>query len=248
MEAAVRRAQLAISHLIDGDDKGYHVCTQAVTASVECFIMPNWVAPVLVLVIGSGGVAGLIAPLVNHWLQQRRESERAQREARTVWVANQRELCLALLDVVIRMRTFLLNMRSLHDDLASRHAAKATLKLLMPQLPATEEAVRRFRRELDLEPNAQLQESIERWGDAAVAYQQALMRPLSSWWNPVRFFMGKTPAAEVNRLATEFDARTQELQNTVREYTTRLASAEIAKPSRKPTKQLWQRWLRTPTS
>ena len=71
---------------------------------------------------------------------------------------------------------------------------------MQQQFPSFDETVHSVRRELDLEPNAQLQGAIEHWGDAAIAYQQALIRPMITWWNPLSLYLGRTPQDEVNRL------------------------------------------------
>lgn len=195
--------------------------------------MPNWLIPVIVSVVGSGGLASFIIPFVNHKLQQRREREREGHEARAAWVARKRHVCLDLLDVVIRYKSLLRTVRSLHDDRVPRPVARKQFKLMLQQLQPLDETVRRFRRELDLEPNAQLQGVIERWGDAGIAYLQALIHPMSSWWNPVRFFLGKTSPGEVNRLADALEARTQELQTAVREYVASLELPVKAAPARR---------------
>jgi hypothetical protein len=134
---------------------------------------------------------------------------------------------------VLRYKCMLLNARSVHDDLAARFRAKKTFELMLEQFPSFDETVRRVRRELDLEPNARLQEVIERFGDAAIAYQQALARPMSSPWNVVQFFAGRTPQDAVNRVADDFNARTQELQAAVREHMASLEPPVKAMPARR---------------
>jgi hypothetical protein len=187
--------------------------------------MPGWLGFVVAAIIGSGGLAGITAPFVHHKLQQRREREQEARAQLAAWAAQQRQVCTALLDLVIRYRSQLHTYRSLHDNRASRFTASKTLDLILQQLPSLGETMRSVRRELDLEPNALLQEAIVRWGDAEMAYQQALTRHMSAWWNPVQRYFGKTPVDEVNHLADDFDARTEDLQAAVREY---MASVELS--------------------
>lgn len=197
--------------------------------------MPSWVG-VLATVVGSGGLAGLlvgmIAPYINHRLQVRRDRDRESREARATYVTRQRELCTQLLDVAIRASHAILTIRPIHDNLASRWTARKPLEMESQQLPSYIEEVRSIRRELDLEPNAQLQGAIERWGDAFIAYNQALCGPLSSWWNPVKFYLGRTSPEELKRLAGDFDMKSQELKTVVREYMASLVSQAPAQPIR----------------
>ena len=101
--------------------------------------------------------------------------------------------------------------------------------------------VRSFRRELDVEPNAQLQGAIERLADAAMAYGAALMGPMTSRWNIVQRRFGKTPPDEVNRLAEAYNTRRHELQAAVREY---MASLEA--PTRAMSTLRFPRLLRLP--
>jgi hypothetical protein len=206
--------------------------------------MPAWA-----VILGSGGVAGilvgLIAPVINHKLQQRRERERESREARATWVARQREVCTGLLEAVVDFRRMLHTFRTLHDDLESRLAAKEMLELPRQQMQPMHETVRRVRSELDLEPNAQLQGALERWGDAGTAYQQALARPMSSRWHLFRFYFGKTPPGEINRLADNYDAQIRELQDAVREHMASLEAPAKAVPARRlPGLPRWPRWPR----
>ncbi len=192
---------------------------------------------IIVLVLGSGGVAGilvgLIAPVINHNLQQRRDRDREISDARSAWVARQREMCTALLDAVIRWNSLLLTFRSLHDYPASRFAMKELLEPELHQLPLLYATVLSFRRELDLEPNAHLQGAVERFGDAAIAYQQALLGPLSAQWNVVQRYIGKTPQDEVSRLSEEYDTRRHELQAAVRGHVAALDKPGEAKPARR---------------
>jgi hypothetical protein len=95
---------------------------------------------------------------------------------------------------------------------------KKTLELEVQKLPAIFEVVFSFRREFDLEPNADLQRVIDLYGDAAMAYQQALLGPMQSPWNPIKLYLGQSPQDEVNRLAGEYDTRRRELQGAVRAY------------------------------
>jgi hypothetical protein len=64
---------------------------------------------------------------------------------------------------------------------------------------------------------------------------------MTTWWNPLSLYLGRTPQDEVNRLADEFDARTHELQSAVREYMASLESPVKAKSSLIP-KSLLQ-WM-----
>ncbi len=194
--------------------------------------MPGWLLPVII-----GLATVLAAPFITHMLQQRRERKREAHEARAAWVARQRGLCASLLGVAITSKSMLFTMRSLHDDRPSRLTAKKTLEVTLQQMPSFAETVRNVRQELDLEPNAQLQGAIERWGDAGIAYQQALTRPMTSWW-PLGPYLGRTPQDEVNRLAEDFDARTHELQAAARAYMASLEPPVKAKPSLLPTSLL----------
>src|SRR5258705_1632087 len=104
--------------------------------------MPSWA-----VILGSGGLAGLlvalIAPIITDHLQQRRERERESREARAAWVARQRELCTGLLQAVVDFRRMLHTLRTLHDDLESRLAAKEMLEFPRQQMQSVHETVRR---------------------------------------------------------------------------------------------------------
>jgi hypothetical protein len=195
--------------------------------------MPGWLIPVIAAVLGSGGLASLIIPVVNHKFQQRRDRDRESREARAAYIAQQREMCIALLDAVIRFKNTVNIIRPIHDDLASRWTARRTLEMELQQFPSHMETILRFRRELDLEPNAQLQDAIDRFGDAGIAYIACLRSAMYSWWNVAKLYMGKAPQDEVNRLAEDFDARTQELQAAVREHMASLEAPAKAVPARR---------------
>ena len=202
--------------------------------------MPSWA-----VILGSGGLAGLlvalIAPVITDHLQQRRERERESREARAAWVARQRELCTGLLQAVVDFRRMLHTLRTLHDDLESRLAAKEMLEFPRQQMQSVHETVRRVRSELDLEPNAKLQSAIVRWGDAGMAYQQALARPMSSRWRLIRLYFGKTSPDKISRLADDYDARIQELQDAIREHMASLEVPAKVVPARRLPRLPWPR-------
>lgn len=207
--------------------------TDRIHAVAEPNIMPSWIITVITVLSGSS----IVAVILGHVLQQWREREKEKRTSQAIWVARQRELCAGLLEVVIRNNQLLNTAVALHDNRASRLSAKKTLELALQDLLDGFDTVRKVRRDLDLEPNAELQEAIERYGDAAIAYHQALLQPISSPWNPVQFYLGKTPPEELRPLAEEFHVRTKELQVAVRGY---LARIDPPSTARHRTWTLWR--------
>lgn len=180
--------------------------------------MPSWILQVA----GILGIGSIIAVILGHKLQQGRERATEQRAAHTAWVSEQRDLCLALLDAVNRLKAQLATFESFHDDRTGRFTKKESLKLALRDMQTAMEPIWKVRRELDLEPNTQLQAAIDRFGDAAIAYQQAIERALVSLWNPLQIYVGKVPKAEQSKLAQEYAQRTAELQEAVRAYMARI--------------------------
>lgn len=179
--------------------------------------MPSWVS-LLATILGGGVLAGIIGAVLAHKFQQQRE--RVQEHV--VRVAQRRDLCLTLLDAVNRLRDQLSTFESFHDDRAGRFFKRESLKLALQRMQAAMEPIWKVRRELDLEPDAQLQAAIDRFGDAAIAYQQAIERVLVSPWNPLKPYVGKLPQAEQSKLVQEYTESIMALQEAVRSHMARI--------------------------
>jgi hypothetical protein len=119
----------------------------------------------------------------------------------------------------------LLTLRALHDHPASGLALHDPPEAALHQLPLLAATVQSFLRALDSEPEPgdpvllRLQVVVERFGAAAVAYQQALVGPMAAaHWHALQPSLGTAAQEEVRRRAEAYDACRHELERAVRTY------------------------------
>jgi hypothetical protein len=134
---------------------------------------------------------------------------------------------------VSRWNRLLLTFRALHDLPASRVALQDQLEPELHQLLLLDATVRSFWRELDGEAHAHLQAAVERFGAAALAYQEALLGTRSAQWHLVQRSIGTTQPEEVRRCAATYDARRHELELAIHTYVADLEAPPSPAPARR---------------
>jgi hypothetical protein len=78
-----------------------------------------------------------------------------------------------------------------------------------------------------------LREAVERFGVAALAYQEALLGPWSAQWHVVQRYIGTAPQEEVGRRAAEYEARRHQLEVAVGAYMANLQAPPYRAPARR---------------